>query len=500
MDVFEDLLVELKEENLLEETIALSPANGNGVVVAGVVSNGNGNGHKNGSSSKKRSGNHRHANIDESPRLDPSEQMSSLQFVEFVVSGSERMAGGAGLPFDELQVQKAIHRYKQASLDQESDEFLESASVLADTLRSWEEDLTKRDAALPVADLRRFAETANPPLSPQTLFALVRFYRKVPVSENSYLKFDFVLTRLFSKFVDGERREMLCSRADVVKHLSIRYAEWKMNAFSALQSDDPDVALICISFDDFAAEVSKASRISELVNAKLFDRLLEFKKSSGAMLFVPQVSAAAIDSNLTISQKLYDLVHAEAERGGLSRIADIDVDLVSNAIGRTFEVAESGNVAARPSTQDEFVSKPFSSRQDCEVKPKRGTSKRSGRSNLFGVNPWLLLATVLSVVISVGIYVWSEYSDEATTSSVSAKSFEIVDAELVPLVKTAKVSGDTLFMVVTLKFVELSPEKRKEVAQRVLKAAQEKGCKRVTVYDPQGKTIAFASADRTDLY
>ena len=54
---------------------------------------------------------------------------------------------------------------------------------------------------------------------------MLRFYRSLDISDAVSKKFDFVITRLFSKFVDGERREMLCSQAEIAKHLNQRYLD-----------------------------------------------------------------------------------------------------------------------------------------------------------------------------------------------------------------------------------------------------------------------------------
>lgn len=498
MNVFEDLIVELKEENLLEETIPLpSKTNGNGTVSVDAAflsqdANGSGNGNGNGNGVRghiKR----------ERAETNLSDQVSGLQFVEFVVGASERHAGLSGLPFDELQVQKALHRYNQSSSEPESSGFSEAESALIESLRSWEDDLVKRDQSLTVESLRQFAETANPPLSPQTLFALVRFYRSLPVSENSYLKFDFVVTRLFSKFVDGDRREMLCSRSEVVKHLDQRYSAWGMNAFKSLPADDPDIALVCLSFDDFAAEVDNASRLSDLASAKLFERLYEFKRGTGAMLFIPQVTAALIDTNLKISSKLVDLVELENKRGGQLRVGDIEVDLISKAIGRTFELELESD--GEEEIDSSFSSGPIKvdARTPRAPKTKRSKEKGGRKSSLFGVNKWLLLATIVTVVASLGLYIWSEYYSTETVPTSTVRKVDIHNPELAKFVKTAKVSNDMLHAVVNSGFTELSADKKREVVQQMRDLGSENGYKRVTLYDDQGRTLAYAAADRVDI-
>ena len=219
MNVFEDLVVELKEEKLLEETI---------IDHSGLNTNGNGK------QSLGVTPDEFEANFDiDAPSFEPqqaantssnrfqakpkpdvvqrrlSEKMSALHFVEYVLTAVEaNFTGAANTPFDDLSIKKEFHLLEQACSDPESDEYFEAQSALMTRLESWEETLAERDRLIPVDALRRYTETANPPLSPQTLFAIIRFYMQIAPSEMTRAKFDFVTTRLFSKFVDGERRDL----------------------------------------------------------------------------------------------------------------------------------------------------------------------------------------------------------------------------------------------------------------------------------------------------
>jgi hypothetical protein len=503
MNVFEDLLVELKDENLLEETVDLSPisdwAGGASLKASKPSLKGNGKNQKNGSNTRKQKAadGDPHLKQSQSNTAILSDQMSALQFVDFVISAAHRLGGAAGLPFDDLLVQKAFHRYTQAGNDTESEEFLEAELALHNSLRSWDTDLVNRDSNLPVGALRRYTESAIPPLSPQALFALVRFYRTIPFSESALFKFDFVVTRLFSKFVDGDRRDLLCTRSDVVKHLSQRYSKWGLDAFKSLPSDDPDIALVCLSFDEFAAEAESAATLSGLVDAKLFERLHELKRNSGEILFVPQVTAAAIESNLRISKKLFDL--AESNQSGSE---GLDAELVSDAIARTFvsKGAEDTTNRISISVDNNATSAASSRRAKTSWQGKAYRARRTGRWNVFGINPWLLTATILSVLISLGIYVWSQYFiDEPAASSMSAKVVNIDNLELQQYVATAKLTGDMLHVIVSPQYNELAHDKRQEVVQKVRILGETKGYRRVTFYNAEGKAIAYASADRTDI-
>jgi hypothetical protein len=275
-----------------------------------------------------------------------------------------------------------------------------------------------------------------------------------------------------------------------------------MNAFVSLPPDDPDVAMVCLSFDDFAIEVQKADRLSELVNANVFERLYEFKRSSGAMFFVPQVTAAAIEANLKISRKVHDLIANETKRGGLAKLSGVNNELISNAIARTFEI-ENGIEASSQATArvSEMPSKSAQKHSTRVPKPAGAIrSSRSRRSNLFGVNPWLLMATILSVVVSIGIYVWSEYYTSEPTSNATVRVVDVEQPDLKQYIKTSKVSGDMLYAVVTPQYSEMTPDKRRDVVQQVRQLGETKGYKRVTFFDAQGKTVAYGSVDRTDIH
>src|SRR5437868_1815358 len=258
MNVFEDLIVELKEENLLEETIIEQPvrkSNGaaplsipavkpemNGFAVSGEhVSRVNGHGSKTKNTFEP-------APSPETVRRRLGDKLQALQSIEYVLTSVESNFGSKiNQPFDDLQTKKAFHKFEQASADPESDQYFEAESTLITRLDVWEDALAARDRQITTDSVRHYAEKANPPLSPQTLFALLRFYRSLPFTEDTRAKFDFVLTRLFSKRVEGENRDLICARGEIVRHLSQRYSEWSAERFSRINREDPDATLLVLS-------------------------------------------------------------------------------------------------------------------------------------------------------------------------------------------------------------------------------------------------------------
>jgi hypothetical protein len=522
MNVFEDLIVELKEENLLEETV---------IDHSGHKTNGNGKLFANADLSElaaefdfeapsfedqKTVGNSANG-FQPKPKPEVvkrrlSERMSALQFVEYVFTAVEaNFTGTSTTPFDDLSIKKAFHMFEQASSDPESDEYFETESALVTRLESWEEALAGRDRLIPGDAIRRYTETANPPLSPQTLFALTRFYRQIGASEITRAKFDFVTTRLFSKFVDGERRDLLCSRAEIVRHLYQRFSEWSGGQYKKDDADDPNIALLVLGFDDFSAEGNRASNLGEMLANNLFERICEFKESAGEMFMIPEVAAASIECNVTLANKIIELASLELQRKngstGRSRYAGTDKSILSNAVAsnavaRTIDIGSVFNVGVSDNERDSkaaparTASKP---KEKPAVKSKPAKKVAKTGSNLLGINRWLLLVSVLTIVASLGFYVWSEYysgTEEASTSTVKTVDFE--KAELRQYIRVSRLSGSMLHVIVTAGYEELSADAQREYLQKLLQAGETKGYNKVSLVNIKGRDVGYASAEKIE--
>ena len=530
MNVFEDLVIELKEENLLEETVidrSVPTANGNGnsrpistfdsavrdlidevpkfeVPGAAAVDSA--------------------LEFDDAPAYTPAlnpenirqgigDRMSALQLVDHVFAAVEANLNGAksGL-FDDLTVKKAFHRFAQASAAPDSNEYFEAESAVLAGIGMWEETLQMRDGQIPADAIRRYAEAANPPLSPQALFALARFYRNADFSRQTLAKFDFVVTRLFSKFVDGEKRDLLCSREEIRRHLNQRYDDWSGGSFRPVAADDPDIVRLVLGFDKMAAEASKAADLDELISNRLFDRLCELKENAGELFLAPEVSSVAVDCNVRIASKVIDLVSTELKRSEgraiLAKYENLDESNVSNAIGRTFELEfmiagkSFKEFAAARQARTDSKSKSVMFEEPKPRSTRSWAKKPSGKSKksaLFGVNRWLLLATVLTVIVSVGIYLWAEYFAGDAVTSNGVKVVDLEKPELKELIKTSKVSGTILYAVVTPAFEKLSAEQQREFLQKLKQIGVEKGFNKVSLINSQGKTVGYASEARVEL-
>ena len=65
--------------------------------------------------------------------------------------------------------------------------------------------------------------------------------------------------------------------------------------------------------------------------------------------------------------------------------------------------------------------------------------------------------------------------------------------------KTARISGDTLYAVLQPKWEGMAKEKQQEVLQGIYKAGSDKGYINVTLLNSKGKIVGFASPARVEL-
>jgi hypothetical protein len=530
MNVFEDLVVELKEQNLLEETVidrAEAEKGSRDYKAAHIVIEDEPLVYDDGVTEFDISD--LSVETDESARAHPqfrapiefenvrqqvAEQMAELQMVEHLFNAVERefMRVPAN-SFDDLPVKKTFHRFEQASADPRSDEYFEAESALLLELEAWGHALSARDKEIPSACLRRYSETAMPPLSPQALFALARFYRGAEYSEEVRRKFEVVVTRLFSKFIDGDRRGLLCSREEIVKHLKKRYADWSAASSYPVMADDPDVMLLVLTLEDFIVEAEGASDFGELAAGDFFERICQFKQSTGEMFFAPHVAAAAVESNIRIARKLVDMIAAEREQSDdetiLAKYIAVDDRLLSEAVGRTLALeglldngqqaiveAELPETEADKKSENEKITRDIKRKSRTKAR-RRSTDRQVG--NFLGVNQWMLLATVLSLIFSVGVYVWAEYFAGDVVTTAGVRVIDLGDPDIKQYVKTSKISGDMLYAVMSPAFEKLARADQEMLLKKMRQMGGERGYTRVSLLNIRGRAIGYASEHRFDL-
>jgi hypothetical protein len=443
-------------------------------------------------------------------------EVSALQMVEHVLTGIEReYIKVVPNAFDDFNAKKALNTFLNADDAADSEAHATAEYNLMHETEAWCSALAVRDQAIPVSALRQYCERSRPALSSQALLGLGRFYRNLPYSENVRSKFDFVVTRLFSRTVDQENRVCLFTRDETLKHINTLYSDWSSVPLYAVDEDDSKVMLTALSFEDIAIAAENASSFDQLIESDFFGRLRMFKESIAELFYAPQVTTAAIDANIRIGNAYVSLIDRERQKLDVDSLClkygEHDV-AVSETIGKTHELSELlrqlgaivPDTPAEPRVESIKPRAEPSVPADTNQTPTAATNKDSSaariRSRLADVNKWFLIVAAFMIAASVGLYVWANYAvevDRLTTDGV--KNFDIAATVHADHVKTVRISGDMFYAQMTQSWEALPREKRLEILERIYQTAVESGCSQVTLIAPSGKNAGYASANRTDV-
>ena len=529
MNVFEDLIIELKENNLLESTVVenemLENADVNVTmdfaidseaahemdaspmhdqVEAAVVVSGEGI-----AQSVDEPGPQQKSSTDHYKKRAVSE-VSGLQMVEHVLTGVEReYMKIVPKTFDDLNAKKALHTFLNS--DASSKEHASAEFFLLQETEAWCTALGERDNNIPVSSLRLYCENSKPALSSQALVALARFYRNLPYTEQRRSKFDCTMTRLFSRATNDESRVCLFGRDDMLSHINTLYKEWSSIPLYTAEEDDSKVLLTALSFDDLANEAEQASTFDQLITSDFFSRLRLFKESISELFFAPNVTAAAIECNIRIGNAYVNLIHLEREKMSEesieSKYADINDQAVSDAAARTLQLVDllrGPAVVDEPKPEVEEPAIPVEKETLImpDKLPKAKEDKKSAREmppflrrirdNAFAVNKWFAGAAVLMIAISIGVWVWANYMVEEHVSSAGVATV-VLDGVLAEQIKSGRISSRMLYGMLGPNWESLSTERREEYLQKVLEVGPSKGFDKVTLIGKDGKIAGYAS-------
>jgi len=517
MNVFEDLIEELRDENLLEQTVIdlrkggatdSSPADSFDFAIEANVSGSR----TRTASEASRDGQENQGESDEVSERDfyrkrAVEEISSLQMVEHVLSGIEREhMKTVPASYDDLQAKKALHNFLQVEGDTTTREYADAEFNLMRETEAWSSVLGERDRKMSVANLRRFCENSRPPLSSQALLALARFYRNASFSELTRAKFEFVMTRLFSREIEGAKRRLLFGRAEMVGHIKTLYANW---ASVALYSAD-DVSLksrtIVAGFDEKVGEADKAETFDQLIQNDFFKKVHEFKSATGEMFFTPEVVAATIHCNTMVGNKFVDLVRLERERFNLESLerkygSEYDQE-ISDATGKTLEIIE----LLKNLPEDEGDASRTNSEQQAAAtsttKVARSAEKKKRapfRFELFSVNKWLLLVTILIVSASGALFYWGNQATTESSSAENATDVNLGTSDLKDYVRSARSTPSTLYAITQPSWDQLPDDKKKDLVRQGLEIASKTGQKSVQFVNVRGRVEAYAYGDKIEV-
>jgi hypothetical protein len=444
-------------------------------------------------------------------------EVSSLQMVDHILSGIEReYLKVIPKPFDDFNVKKTLNIFLQSTDGIDSEKYLAAEFNLLQETEAWCTALAERDRGIRVASLRQFVDNSKPALSSQAMLALARFYRNLPYTEDVRAKFDFIITRLFSKSIGMERRACLFNRDEMLVHINTLYEEWSsVPLYSADEDDESKLLLTALSFADLAEEAENAATFDQLLKNEFFERLRMFKESISELFYAPNVTAAAIEANIRIGNSYVSLIEREKEKLDAealeSKYADHDHDAISEAAARTLHLVDllKAPNADEASHQEEAFEEESEAPdvpvpEDVSVQPKTSKLKMPGvvsnlLDNAFAINKWLLILSAVLVSAAIGVYVWGNYlvREEVSTAGVAPVSFQ--NNQIAEQIRVAKLSGENLYLQMNATWDVLPKEKRQEYLQRVMQEAPAMGFKQVTLINNDGKYAGFASSSRLDV-
>jgi hypothetical protein len=526
MNVFEDLIGELKDENLLEETVMDGQWAGDRSDAADTSSEdvtveepanaqlledgaeGEASSDYNVEVINEPEENPNASNAQEFYRKRAVDEVSGLQMVDHVLSGVEReLMKVVPKSFDDLQVKKSLHSFLQASSDTESLDHAKFEFQLMQETENWCSALAHRDGDISAADLRRFCENSKPALSSQALIALAKFYRNLPHSEAVRNKFDFVVTRLFSKEIAEEKRYLVFGREEMIAHFKTLYADWSSISLYSSSEDNSDILVAALRFEDFMAEADAAEHFDDLIRTEFFDRLRHYKESANEIFYAPTITAAAVECNVRIGNRVVDLLRVVRDTPTTEDLYEkygIHDQAVSDATSRTTELVDllrerhDEIEAETEDYEEEFYQE--APEKAPEVKKKAAAAPRGKfTDNLFAVNKWLLTAWVVVLLLSVGVYVWSERfaGEETAVTTAGVVNFDLENSTLKEHIKVGRVSNEVFYGITLPSFDILTKEKKEEFVQKVLAAGNENVYNKVQLSDPKGTIVAVASTQPT---
>ncbi|HEY0459189.1 MAG TPA: hypothetical protein VGC97_08525 [Pyrinomonadaceae bacterium] len=429
------------------------------------------------------------------------DEVTGLQMVDHVLSGVEReQMKLVPKPYDDLTVKLALHDFMQVAHESNTTEHAQSEFRLMQETENWCSALSHRDKHISIAHLRRHCETTRPALSAQALIALAHFYRNSPYSEPVRSKFELVVTRLFSREAEADQRELLLSREEMIQQLKELYADWSSIQLYSADEADSEIVISVMKFDDFVEEAENTKSFEELITSDFFNRLRLFKQNCNENFFAPLVTVSAIEANVRIGNRYLELLNKEKENFSAATLEErygfLHDQAISDATGKTFQLAELLN--ERNGNTREAAEIVEVSVKEQASRPVKTVQKP--RNKLFAINKWLLAATLLTLVVCGGLYFWAERESQEIKPSPSVKKVNFENSDFKDYIQTARLSEETLFGITTAAWENMNGEKKQEMLRKLLLIGTEKNFKKVHLINSNGKSVGFASPDKVEVY
>lgn len=424
------------------------------------------------------------------------EEVKCLQMVEHIITGVERtLLKIQPKAFDDLIVKKSLHKFIQTSKEPGNPEFAQAEYELMHEVELWSNALAERDEKISVANIRKFCENSKPALSSAALISLARFYKKSPFNESVRGKFDFVVTKLFTAESEDLQRKLLFERAASISHIKSLYESWDGRSHYTGTEKEAVIQSLVSAFDKFAVEANSASGIKELLENDFFNRVTKEKEKSGELFFEPEILAAVIECNTKTGNaalRLFSKESSPAIKDHIEKKFGSGFDaLLSAAVSRTMnylELVSKGNDLVFEETER----KPAASPVQQQTKAPEKRQEKSGK--IFGINRWLAIACGISLLLSICVYIWSLSAfDESSSGIEQASTIALPDGPLKQHASFARASSETLYVITQPSWTILSEEEQRQLVTKAFEFAKTRGYKRVNILDKNGRSIGFAT-------
>ncbi len=220
----------------------------------------------------------------------------ALELEPFVSSGRD--------PF--VEAAAVLRAWREALRKQDAETALDAIERTWPALEACRARVIARDAAIEAFRVRWACE--NAPLRHQTVDALARFYRLLPLSSGSQSKYEYVLTRRLAGPIGPERR--LAPTEELRDAVRAFEASW---GATPVVVDEGEAAMVIGALRSFASEAASQPDAARFTSSAVLRRFGAFKASIGDQLFDPRVSVAVVETNVAVLNVLNQLL---ADAGG----------------------------------------------------------------------------------------------------------------------------------------------------------------------------------------
>ncbi|MDH3493278.1 MAG: hypothetical protein OEM82_06990 [Acidobacteriota bacterium] len=232
------------------------------------------------------------------------EEALDLEMVDkFLSSVEQKNRLVSGMLFDNGRLHEALFKLAAGHSSGDDSEIEEAELIAESELASWRETLELRNDMIETYHIRRFHDYTKAPLDISLLISLARVFRSLPYSESNQSKYDLVVTRLFTKGDVESKRMLRVPRAKIGEALKAIFPD------QPSKHPDRPVEGVIEYFDEFIASLKNLGDFEEFIETDSFEALRRYKRDLGELFFHPDVSAAAIECNVTIGNVFSGLIN-----------------------------------------------------------------------------------------------------------------------------------------------------------------------------------------------